>query len=335
MLRLLRILQNLNTFVIFTTFSQGATLDQRHLFTDRAALALGQLSAAERDVLRFFRENREEVLVSSAAALAAKIGTSDATVIRTTQALGYGGLDDLRRHLADELRMSLSPAARMSRTLRALNGSAGSVLESIVDIHLRSLEKLKADITPGIFETAIEMLSRAGRIVVFGLGPSSALADYFVIQLGRFGIESLCIARTGVLLADDLHRLKESDIIVVLAYTHVYRELESLLARAGRVGASTILLTDSLGDALRKRVDLVLPVARGNTNWFSTHAATLGLIEALLIGLAAKRPGDTLAELKVLNEIRAELAGSDVELSVSRLQPRRKKYRPSKRTRTR
>jgi DNA-binding MurR/RpiR family transcriptional regulator len=309
-------------------------MDQRHLFAGRAALALGQLSAAERDVLRFFQENREEVLVSSAAALAAKIGTSDATVIRTAQALGYAGLDDLRRHLADELRLSLSPAVRMSRTLRALSSDAGSVLESIVDIHLRSLEKLKADITPGIFDTAIEMLSQADRIVVFGLGPSSALADYFVVQLGRFGIESLCIARTGVLFADDLHRLKASDIIVILAYTHVYRELESLLALAERISAPTIVLTDSLGEALSKRVDLVLPVARGNTDWFSTHTATFGLIEALLIGLAAKRPGDTLAELKILNELRSELAGSDVELAVSRFRPE-KKHRPSKRNRAR
>ena len=113
-------------------------MDQRNHFADRAAAALAQLSAAERDALRFFQENREEVLVSSAAGLAAKIGTSDATVIRTAQALGYTGLDDLRRHLADELRMSLSPAARLTRTLRALGNDSGSILESIVDIHLRA-----------------------------------------------------------------------------------------------------------------------------------------------------------------------------------------------------
>jgi DNA-binding MurR/RpiR family transcriptional regulator len=309
-------------------------MDQRHLFADRAALALSQLSTAERDVLRFFQENREEVLVSSAAALAAKIGTSDATVIRTTQALGYAGLDDLRRHLADELRLSLSPAARMSRTLRALSGDANSVLESIVDIHQQSLEKLKAEISPGIFAAAIGILSQAGRIVVFGLGPSSAIADYFAVQLCRFGIESLSIKQSGVLFADDLHRLKKADAVVILAYTRVYRELESLLARTERVGAPTILLTDSLGEALENRVDLVLPVARGNTDWFSTHTATFGLIEALLIGLAAKRPGDTLAELKVLNELRSEVAGSDVELSISQIRPERK-HRPSKRKRAR
>jgi DNA-binding MurR/RpiR family transcriptional regulator len=310
-------------------------MDQRNHFADRAAAALAQLSAAERDALRFFQENREEVLVSSAAGLAAKIGTSDATVIRTAQALGYTGLDDLRRHLADELRMSLSPAARLTRTLRALGNDSGSILESIVDIHLRALEKLKADIKPEAFDAAVEILTQASRVMVFGLGPSSALADYFSVQLARFGIESRSITQTGLLLADDLHRLKEGDVVIIFAYTRIYRELESLLARIDHVGARALLLTDSLGAVLHKHVDLVLPVARGNTDWFSTHTGTLGLIEALLIGVAVKRPGETVTELKTLNELRAELAGPDVELSGSRFRPQQTKPRSSRRGKAR
>ena len=121
-------------------------------------------------------------------------------------------------------------------------------------------------------------------------------------------------------------------MVVILAYTRVYRELESLLARADRVGARTILMTDTLGTTLSKRVDLVLPVARGNTDWFSTHTGTCGLIEALLIGLAAKEPSKTVAELKILNELRSELAGTGTELSVSRFRTGRKKRGSSKRT---
>ena len=59
---------------------------------------------------RFFQENREEVLIASAAALAEKTGTSDATVIRAAKALGFAGMTDLRRALAGELRQSVSPA---------------------------------------------------------------------------------------------------------------------------------------------------------------------------------------------------------------------------------
>jgi DNA-binding MurR/RpiR family transcriptional regulator len=292
-------------------------MQPRQTFSERAASAFHRASATEKAVIRFFQDNREEVLVASAAALAVKIGTSDATVIRATQALGYSGLDELRRHLADELRMSLSPAARIVRTLGAVKSDVGSALGMMINIHVEALEGLRRDIGAAEFQATIDLLAKARRVVVFGLGPSSAIADYFAIQLGRFGVESASLTQTGLLLADGLHRLRRGDLIVMLAYSRVYRELATLLTQADRLGLAKILLTDTLSGVLGKKVDLILPVARGNADWFSTHTATLGLIEALLVGLAAKRPTETVASLKNLNMLRSELAGEKMELPVS------------------
>jgi DNA-binding MurR/RpiR family transcriptional regulator len=292
-------------------------MEQRKTFAERSAAPAQQLSFSEQVVIRFFLENREEVLVTSAAALAEKIGTSDATIIRASQALGYSGLDDLRRHLADELRLSLSPAARLTRTLGAVKNDIASGLGLIVDVHIQALEKLQRDINPALFEQVIELLAGADRVAVFGIGPSSALANYFAIQLGRFGIANRSLTHTGLSFADELHFLKEGDVIVALAYGRVYPEIEALLEQASRVGASTVLLTDTLGSALRDQVDLVLPVARGNIDCFSTHTGTLGLIEAMLVGVAAKRPAETVASLKKLNDLRAEVAGGLMNLPIS------------------
>jgi DNA-binding MurR/RpiR family transcriptional regulator len=159
------------------------------------------------------------------------------------------------------------------------------------------------------------------------------MADYFSIQLGRFGIDAASMTETGLLLADGLHRLRQGDVLIILAYSRIYRELEALLDHAGRLGIATILLTDTLGVALRKRVDLVLPVARGRADWFSMHTATLALIEALLVGVAATRPAETIADLKLLNRLRAKLVGEPVDLAISdrgqggRIASRRRKGR--------
>jgi DNA-binding MurR/RpiR family transcriptional regulator len=303
-------------------------MEQRQSFSDRAAAATQRLSAAELAVIRFFQENREEVLVASAAALASRIGTSDATVIRAAQALGYAGLDDLRRHLADELRVSLSPAARMARTLGAVKSEGATALAMMIDIHFQALEGLRRDINVELFDKAINLLVKARRVVIFGIGPSSALADYFSIQLGRFGVHSKSLTQTGLLLADGLHCLKQGDLVIALAYSRVYREIQTLLAQADHLRVPSILLTDTLGATLERQVDLVLPVARGNADWFSTHTATLGLIEALLVGVATKRPTETVASLNNLNMLRSELAGEKMELPVGdrhRTQRRRKR----------
>src|SRR4029077_5057670 len=100
----------------------------------------------------------------------------------------------------------------------------------------------------------------------FGLGPSSAMASYFAIQLGRLGIHGTGLTQTGHLLADGLHRLRKGDLVIILAHHRIFRELEALLDHVERLNLKTILLTDTLGTALRKRVNLVLPVVRGRAD---------------------------------------------------------------------
>ncbi|HEX9791945.1 MAG TPA: MurR/RpiR family transcriptional regulator [Kiloniellales bacterium] len=283
-------------------------------FDDRLNICLDAIRPAERRVAQFFQANREEVLIASASALARQTGTSDATVIRTAKALGFAGMEDLRRTLAQELRGNLTPAGRMARTLRSVGDDLESALSMTLNIHQESLEALGRDITPRIFRTAVRLILAARRVIIFGIGPSSAMAEYFTIQLGRFGIDAQSLTQTGLLLADGVHRLVKGDLVVVFAYGRVYRELAVLLDQADRRRVAKILLSDTLGPKLRDRVDVVLPVARGRADMLSMHTATLALIEALLVGVATKRPKETIASLNDLNGIRAALAGKPMDL---------------------
>jgi len=283
-------------------------------FDDRLSAGLETMSPAEQRVSRYFQDNREEVLFASASALAKKTGTSDATVIRTAKALGFSGMEDLRRTLAAELRQNLSPASRLASTLDEVGDDLQAAFNVTLDIHQKSIEDLRRNVTSAQFEAAVQFISNARRLLIFGIGPSSAMATYFEIQLGRFGIEALSLTQTGLLLADGLQKLRKGDLLVVFAYSRVYRELATLLAQADRLGVKKILITDTLGGTLRQRVDLVLSVARGRADLLSMHTATLGLIEALLVGLATTRPQETMASLRGLNQLRTELVGKSMDL---------------------
>lgn len=285
-------------------------------FDDRVAYHLDAMSPAEQRVARLMLEAREEVLVASAAALAAKADTSDATVVRTVKSLGFSGMDELRRLLAAELKQSLNIATRLSETLREVGNDLEAAFTHTLDIHGDAIAALRRDIPPELFRAAVEAIAAAKRVVIFAIGPSSAVASYFATQLGRFGIDTLCLAHTGLLFADDLRRLRKGDLLVVLAYTHVYRELAVLLDEADRLGLKTLLLTDSLAGKLRRRVHLILPVARGRVDMLSMHTATLGLIEALLVGVAVTNGQATVRSLEALNALRQEVTGEPMDVPV-------------------
>lgn len=272
-----------------------------------------RFSPAERRVARFFQANREEVLIASASALAEQAGTSDATVIRTAKALGFAGMDELRRSLATELRQNLSPASRIERTLSEVGDDLATAYRTAMQIHLTALHELQRQLTPALFRRAVETIAGATRLHVFGIGPTSAMADYFVWQLGRFGIDALGLTATGQSLADGLGRLRPGELAIVFAYGRVYRELTALFDEAERQGVGTILVTDTLGPSLGARADLVLPAPRGRADLVSTHTATLALIEALLVGIAARRPQATIASLRALHRLRRALAAAPPE----------------------
>jgi DNA-binding MurR/RpiR family transcriptional regulator len=276
--------------------------------TRRLAAASSRLPPAELRVARFLRDHREEALISSAQALAARIGISDATVIRAVQGLGYRGMGDLRKQLAEELRGVRTLAARMARTLGDAGRAPHGIFDNTLREHERALERLRADVGADLFEAAVRLIVGARQVFVFGMGPSGAIADYFALQLARLDIAAASLTHGGVLLADGLNRLRSGDVLIMLAFGHVYRELSALVACAEAAGVAMVLITDTLGAALKERVDRVLPVERGRADALSLHAATLALCEALLVGVAAKRPSETLASLERLNALRAGLA---------------------------
>jgi DNA-binding MurR/RpiR family transcriptional regulator len=189
-----------------------------------------------------------------------------------------------------------------------------SALNVTLDIHQKSLENLRRNITPDHFQSALRAIIEARRVFIFGIGPSSAMAEYFSIQLGRFGIDALSLTQTGILLADGVQKFREGDLLVIFAYGRVYRELTVLLNQADRCSMTRILFSDTLGPKLHNRVDLVLPVARGRADMLSMHTATLALIEGLLVGLATERPKETISNLESLNKLRTELAGKTMNL---------------------
>ena len=289
-------------------------MNQPATFNTRLSACQGQLSPAEKTVARFFQENREEVLIASASALARQAGTSDATVVRTAKALGFAGLEDLRRSLAREIREGISPASRMARTIREVEGGSQSPLHTTLDINISALEALRHDISAELFERVVQEISSAHRLQIFGIGPSSAMADYLAIGLGRLGLETLSLTQTGLLLADRLQHFRTGDVLVIFAYGHVYQELEIMLDQADKHAMPTVLISDTLGQKLHHRVTHVLPVARGRVNMLSMHTATLALIEALLVGAAKNRPAESLSSLEVLNEIRSELSTRPMDI---------------------
>jgi len=255
-------------------------------------------------VARYIEQNRVAVLASSAAEIARRTSTSDATVIRTVQALGFASLAEMRQELITDLERG-SPAEAMSRTLKEEN--ADRAIELVLDTHAKGLDQLRRA-QPKIAE-AIGRLDRAARVVIFGVGPTALLAEYAAFTLRRSGREAYALNRTGIELADQLLDLRPPDVLLVLAYGRAYPEVVCVFDEAERLRIPIILITDSLAKELADRAQLLVPVPRGDAEQAALHGVTLVCLEAIVIGLAAVADKRSLTALDRLMELRRGLRG--------------------------
>jgi DNA-binding MurR/RpiR family transcriptional regulator len=281
----------------------GAAADNGNLLHSVLRSANEQLGATGRRVAKFIDENRQIVLASSAAALGARIGTSDATVLRTVQTLGFASLADLKSAILKSGSVS-TPADDMRRTLVDLERATGHALDGILQAHAEGLDVLRSAKCRGQMVAAVGVLDGAERIAVFGIGPSAALATYVSTLLARNGRRSRTIGATGSMLADQLLDLAKGDRLLILAYGRLYREVKAVFAEAKALGLPSVLITEADDTLLAKLADVCVAIPRGRPGQVALHGATLVGLEGLVLSLAAARPDAALASLDNLNRLR-------------------------------
>ncbi len=262
------------------------------------------LSPAVARVASYLDQNRAVAVACSAAQIAAQLGTSDATVIRTVQALGFDGLPDLKQALAAGLDDRRTPAADMGRTLAEVGDDAGQAIDAVLEAHREGMEALRTEAGRAAILAAITALHPATRIGVFGIGPSAHLARYLAFQLTRSGRRSFLLDATGWALADQLLGLQAGDAILLLAYGQPYREVQAVMAEARRLGLRVVLVTDTQDSTIARQATVVLLARRGRANQVALHATTLIALEAVILGLAAADRDNALQQLANLDRLR-------------------------------
>jgi DNA-binding MurR/RpiR family transcriptional regulator len=284
------------------------TTDPANLpFDERIEASLALLSPAEQRMARFFIDEKEAVLLGSAAQIASQAGASDATVVRTAKSLGFDGLFHLRETLLADLTGNSSPGVRLRRTLEATGEGASGALSHVLATHRETLEIFTDPQFEQRFGRVIDTLFSAKRRHVFGIGPSGGLADYAALQFNRIGLDTTALSTTGIALADRMLAMGEGDAVLVMAYAPIYREVEVTLEFAERCNIPVLLISDSLGPFVHGRITEVLAVPRGRADHLSMHAGTMVLIEAMIVALAARDRTAALSSLEKFGAVRGTI----------------------------
>lgn len=263
---------------------------------------------AARSVCRSLSEiSPERLLYLSAQDLGVESKTSNATVIRTLQLLGYAGLAELKDMVAAPFTQAHREERLRSR-MELTGGDPKHVWDRVISEAIERIEFLDEHLEMDAYKEAVRLMLEAREITTYGFGANYVAAEHLTLKLRRLGRRSRCIQTAGFRLADDLLAIERGDVVIVIAPGRLIIDARTVIDRARAVGAGIILLSEQLvAEKLADDVTVAIHVPNTVTGITAEVLTTIVATDALAQAVAAADTERTLESAHTLETIRQQL----------------------------
>lgn len=248
---------------------------------------LASLPRAERLVADAVLADPVESMRGSIGELAARSGTSPATVMRLARRLGHAGFADWKIVLAQEHGRS----SQFGHPDLPDGANTSTVLDHCLADDVEALRAARPCIDADVFAKAVDLIVAAPEILFVGVGTSGALAEIAAYRFAALGVRANTISDA---LGQHLFAstLRAGSAVVALSHTGSSKDTVIAAATAQQRGATVIGITSSAQSPLAETADLVLITGANTTpkhlDVFANRVVHLSLLGALHTAASAR-----------------------------------------------
>ncbi|MCG0239443.1 MAG: MurR/RpiR family transcriptional regulator [Firmicutes bacterium] len=221
---------------------------------------LPSCSRGERRVAEYILAHPSQVIYQSVTEVAAATETSEATVIRFCQALGYRGYHEFKVALAQDL---VVPTPSISEAVRP-EDDLPSMSRKLLAHHVQVLQDTLRVLDMGQLERAIDAIVRARKVEFYGVGASGLTAAIAKSKFLRIG--KLCDALLDSnMQAMSARMLTPQDVAVGISHSGSNKDTLHALRMAKEAGARIIVITNFARSPVTQVAEIVLLTASRET----------------------------------------------------------------------
>ncbi len=247
--------------------------------------AYSGLRAAEQRVADFILGHPDELIYLTVTELAERTNTSESTVVRLTQKIGYKGYQEFKIVLARDL---VGPTREIHSSIES-GDDLVTIKDKVFQANAQALRDTIEVLDDEQLKRAVAALARAHRIEFYGVGGSGPLALDAYHKFLKLGVSAAALS-DGDLMAMSSSLLGPDDVALGISHTGASRDVTDALGRARAHGATTIGITHRPSSPITKVSDIVLVTAAQQTAFrsdaSSSRIAQLTIIDVLYVGVA-------------------------------------------------
>jgi len=250
-----------------------------------------KLNPKQKKLVKFILDNYMEVGFMSAAKLARKVNTSQSTVLRLSNTLGYEGYGFMQSDIQAMIKRKITSATFVDK-----------IETSGVNMNLKGVEQFESLYTQAIVITLVNIVEdilKAKNIYVLGLRTSASLAIFFGTSLNMIMDSNVKILNNlNCSIFDQGSSITKKDILISFAFPRYTNETVKLIKLVKKKGAKTVVFSDDIITPFSEDCDYLIPININSAGYIGSYVASLSLINFILNLITHKKGKKAIVKLK-------------------------------------
>jgi len=264
--------------------------------------AIPGMSKSHKKIAGYILDYYDKAAFMTAVRLARFTDVSESTVVRFAMELGYDGYPEMRRALQDAMRGKLTSVQRI-RVAKDRLGT-GDILRHVLSSDIEQIRQTMEQTDSDDFAKAVDVICKARNIYILGLRSSSFLAKFMGFYFDLLFNNSRVISESpDSEVFEQIVRLSEGDLLIAISFPRYSRRTIKTMQYSRTVGAKIIAITDGLASPLTELADISLCARSDMISFLDTLVAPLSLVNALVVAVSEKAPGDLYENFERLERI--------------------------------
>lgn len=271
-------------------------MDERHSTNYQAMLDeiennMANMRPSEKKVAKYIIKNVDDVLYSNISKLSIEIGVSEPTIIRFCRTLGYTGFQEFKIELAKTHTLD-SPQLTLINEEISRSDTIKDIATKVINSHILTLSSTLQSLDLAEAQRVADLLLRASRIEMYGLGGSGTVAIDSENKFIRTKLNTyVCIDAHVQLMRASL--LDETCAVILFSNLGATDNLIKVAKLAKENGAKVILITSRKFSQLSKLSDHVVIVQSTETKYrnepSSARMGMLAIMDIIVTYIAFKK----------------------------------------------
>jgi RpiR family carbohydrate utilization transcriptional regulator len=260
---------------------------------------IDQLSVRRQEIFRPILEHPREYVLLSVRALANRLRTDPATIVRIVHALGFSNYRQFQQHLHE---LSLAYATSLDTMLQSGygDGSKSPVRESLFR-DMKNVQAVKNSLDPQRFVPLAQRVYSARRIVVLGGDLAAVLAEYLGYHLNVLGLPVFVASSLGTMI-HSVRSVTGKDLVMAMSFRRAIRQTVDSTEQARQNGAHCVGITDTYLSPLARICHETFLASIDSVFFGASFTAPVTLVNGMLTAIGEARRSRTMSIVRQLDE---------------------------------